>query len=159
KSPRDWLGGPARGRSRSAVRRSARCKTGIELGARRPTLPGADRSGEPGPRSVPHGCICGGDYKEFTNEPVMSAAFTDARPAPLAWLGWMRRELAPSHERKVRTLILVCGAVLCVIISMSLQVPEVAISAYMVFFISKENKTVTTIVGVLGLIGITIAIA
>ena len=74
----------------------------------------------------------------------MSATFLDARPAHPGWLDWLRRELAPSHERRVRTLILICGAVLCVIISMALQVPELAISAYMVFFISKETKTVTT---------------
>ncbi len=42
---------------------------------------------------------------------------------------------------------------------MALQVPELSVSAYMIFFISKETKTVTTIVGVLGLIGITIGIA
>ena len=89
----------------------------------------------------------------------MSATFSDARSAHLGWLDWLRRELAPSHDRTVRTLILICGAVLCVIISMTLQVPEVAISAYMVFFISKENKTVTTIVGVLGMVGVTIGIA
>src|SRR5208282_3296319 len=74
-------------------------------------------------------------------------------------LDWLRRELAPSHERRVRTLILICGAALCVIISMALQVPELAVSAYMIFFISKETKTVTTLVGVLGLIGLTIGIA
>jgi uncharacterized membrane protein YccC len=89
----------------------------------------------------------------------MSATFPDARPARPGWLGWLRRELAPSHERKVRTLILICGAVLCVIISMALQVPELAVSAYMIFFISKENRTVTTIVGVLGLVGLTLGIA
>ncbi len=42
---------------------------------------------------------------------------------------------------------------------MALQVPELSVSAYMIFFISKETKTVTTIVGVLGVIGITIGIA
>ena len=89
----------------------------------------------------------------------MSATFLDARPAHLGWLDWLRHELAPSHDRKVRTLILICGAVFCVIISMALQVPELAVSAYMVFFISKETKTVTTIVGILGLIGLTIGIA
>ncbi|MDB6020396.1 MAG: putative rane protein, partial [Pedosphaera sp.] len=83
----------------------------------------------------------------------------DARPANHGWLDWLRRELAPSHERKVRTLILICGAVLCVIISTVLQVPELGLSAYMIFFISKENKRVTTIVGVLGMIGVTIGIA
>ena len=89
----------------------------------------------------------------------MSKTFSDEQPAHLGWLDWLRRELAPSHERRVRTLILVCGAVLCVTISMALQVPELSLSAYMVFFISKENKTVTTIVGVLGTIGVTIGIA
>ena len=41
---------------------------------------------------------------------------------------------------------------------MALQVPEVAVSAYMIFFISKENKTITTITGVVGLICLTIGI-
>lgn len=89
----------------------------------------------------------------------MATVFTDARPVTAGWLVWLRRELAPSNDRKVRTLILTCGAVLCVIISMALQVPALAVSAYMVFFISKENKTVTTRVGLLALIGLTIGIA
>src|SRR5215469_14402638 len=88
----------------------------------------------------------------------MSATFPEAQPARPGWLGWLRRELALSHERKVRTLILVCGTVLAVLISTVLQVPELGLSAYMIFFISKENKRVTTTVGVLGLIGVTIGI-
>lgn len=88
----------------------------------------------------------------------MSASLVNAPVAHLGWIDWLKRELAPSHERKVRTLILVCGAVLCVIISMALQVHYLAVSAYMVFFISKENKVITTLTGVLGLIGVTIAI-
>jgi hypothetical protein len=39
--------------------------------------------------------------------------------------------------REIRTAIIVAGVVLCVMISMALQVPELATSAYMVFFISK----------------------
>jgi uncharacterized membrane protein YccC len=88
----------------------------------------------------------------------MTATLPDARTASVGWLDWLRRELAPSRERGIRTLILVCGAVLCVTISMALQVPELSVSAYMIFFISKETKTVTTIVGVLGLVGITLGI-
>ena len=49
-------------------------------------------------------------------------------------------------------------AVLCVIISMTLQVPELATSAYMVFFVSKESKLLTTITGVGGVIVLTIGI-
>src|SRR5215471_313048 len=89
----------------------------------------------------------------------MSTTFLEARPSDSNWIGWLKRELAPTRLREIRTTILVTGVVLCVIISTVLQVPELALSAYMIFFISKENKRVTTIVGVLGLIGVTIGIA
>ena len=75
------------------------------------------------------------------------------------WLEWLKRELAPTRARQIRTAILVAGVVLCVIISMALQVPQLALSAYMVFFISKETKALTTLTGAGGLIGMTIAIA
>jgi Fusaric acid resistance protein family len=88
----------------------------------------------------------------------MSTTSLGARLIQIEWIEWLRRELAPSHERKVRTAILVVGTVLCVIISMTLQVPFLAVSAYMIFFVSKQNKAVTTMVGVLGLMGVTIAI-
>lgn len=88
----------------------------------------------------------------------MSEAIPNAPSASLSWLGWLQRELAPSPERWLRTLILTCGAVLCVIISMTLQVPEVAVSAYMVFFISQKSKKVTVLVGVLAIIALTIGI-
>src|SRR5213592_4498612 len=89
----------------------------------------------------------------------MSETFVEARPIDSDWLGWLKRELAPTSARKIRTAIIIAGAVLCVIISMALQVPQLATSAYMVFFISKENKRVTTLVGAVGLIGLTIGIA
>src|SRR5260370_9429618 len=66
--------------------------------------------------------------------------------------------MAARRARKIRTAIIVAGAVLCVIISMALQVPQLATSAYMVFFISKENKLLTTITGVGGVIVLTIGI-
>jgi uncharacterized membrane protein YccC len=88
----------------------------------------------------------------------MSATFVEARPADSNWIGWARRELAPTREREIRTAIMAAGAVLCVIISMTLQVPELAVSAYMIFFVSKENKHLTTLTGLLGLIGATIGI-
>src|SRR5881275_1835832 len=94
----------------------------------------------------------------------MSATFVEAfrqsgsDPSDSDWLGWLKRELAPTRARKIRTAIIVAGAVLCVIISMALQVPQLATSAYMVFFISKESKLLTTITGVGGLIGATIGI-
>jgi hypothetical protein len=77
---------------------------------------------------------------------------------PFGSIAWFQRELAQTRLREIRTAIMVGGAVLCVIISMALQVPELALSAYMVFFISKESKFLTTITGVIGLIGATIGI-
>src|SRR5213595_862450 len=88
----------------------------------------------------------------------MSATFVEARPIDSDRLGWLKRELAPTRARKIRTAIIIAGAVLCVIISMALQVPQLATSAYMVFFISKENKLLTTITGVGGVIVLTIGI-
>src|SRR4051812_5176935 len=88
----------------------------------------------------------------------MSATFVEARPIDSDWLGWLKRELAPTSARNIRTAIIVAGAVLCVIISMTLQVPQLATSAYMVFFISKESKLLTTITGVGGVIVLTIGI-
>src|SRR6267142_7139158 len=94
----------------------------------------------------------------------MSATFVEAfrqsgsDPIDSDWLGWLRRELAPTSARKIRTAIIVAGAVLCVIISMALQVPELSVSAYMIFFVSKETKFLTKLTGLLGLIGATIGI-
>jgi uncharacterized membrane protein YccC len=89
----------------------------------------------------------------------MSATFLEARPGDSDWFAWIKHELAPTREREIRTAILVIGVVSCVIISMALQVPELAVTAYMVFFLSKESKRLTIITGVGGLIGVTIAVA
>jgi uncharacterized membrane protein YccC len=77
---------------------------------------------------------------------------------PFGSLGWFKRELAPTPVRARRTAIMGAAAVLCVIISMTLQVPSLDVTAYMPFFISQETKLKTTIVGVAGLIGLTIGI-
>src|SRR3954465_12287112 len=94
----------------------------------------------------------------------MSARFVEgfrqsgSDPSDSDWVGWLKRDLAPTRAREIRTAIIVAGAVLCVIISMTLQVPQLATSAYMVFFISKESKLLTKITGVGGVIVLTIGI-
>src|SRR5437868_2346568 len=88
----------------------------------------------------------------------MSATFVEARPSGSDWIGWLRHELAPTRAREIRTAIIVAGAVLCVIISMALQVPQLATSAYMVFFASKENKLLTKNTGLGGIIVLTVGI-
>src|SRR5436190_14462873 len=91
---------------------------------------------------------------------MSATSATAPEPAflPFGSLEWFKRELAPTPARARRTAIIVAGAVLCVIISMALQVPQLATSAYMVFFISKESKRLTTITGVGGVIVLTIGI-
>jgi uncharacterized membrane protein YccC len=94
----------------------------------------------------------------------MSATFLEAfrhsgsDPSASDWVGWLKHELAPTRVRKIRTAIIVAGVVLCVIISMALQVPELALSGFMVFFISNANKRLTAIIGLGGVIAVTIAI-
>jgi uncharacterized membrane protein YccC len=88
----------------------------------------------------------------------MSATFVEARSIDSDWLGWLKRELAPTRARKIRTAIMIAGTVLCVIISMALQVPQLATSAYMVFFASKETKLLTKSTGLGGVLVLTIGI-
>jgi len=94
----------------------------------------------------------------------MSETFVEAfrqsgsDPSDSDWLGWLKRELALTRLREIRTAIMIGGAVLCVIISMTLQVPELATSAYMVFFASKETKLLTKITGIGGIFVLTIGL-
>ncbi len=78
------------------------------------------------------------------------------RPASSSWL-W--RELSPFPGRATMTLRLVLGVVVVTIISMALQTPLTWISAYMVFFVTKENRVITTLTGVGLFLGATIGIA
>lgn len=89
---------------------------------------------------------------------AISASPVEQTILPFASLEWFKRQLAPTPDRARRTAIMVGAAVLCVIISMTLQVPELDLSAYMAFFVSKETKRLTTITGIGGIIGVTIAI-
>src|SRR6266481_2779260 len=89
---------------------------------------------------------------------AISAPAVEPAILPFGSLEWFKRELAPTPARARRTAIMVAAAVLCVIISMTLQVPELSVTAYMPFFVSKESKFLTTLTGVIGLIGLTIGI-
>jgi uncharacterized membrane protein YccC len=90
---------------------------------------------------------------------AISASAVEPAILPFASFAWFKRELAPTRLRKTRTAIMVGGTVLCVIISMAIQVPELDLSAYMVFFVSKESKRSTVLTGILGFIGATVGIA
>lgn len=57
------------------------------------------------------------------------------------------------------TLRLVAVVSMVTIISMALQVPEAALSAYMCFFVTKQNRRLTVLTGILLIVAATLAIA
>src|SRR5437588_1170910 len=89
---------------------------------------------------------------------AISASPVEPAIVPFGSLEWFKRQLASTPDRARRTAIMVGAAVLCVIISMTLQVPELSVTAYMPFFVSQETKLKTIVVGVGGFIGLTIGI-
>src|SRR6187200_82383 len=89
---------------------------------------------------------------------AISASPVEPAILPFGSLEWFKRQLASMPDRARRTAIMVGAAVLCVMISMTLQVPELSVTAYMPFFVSQETKLKTIVVGVGGLIGLTIGI-
>src|SRR5262249_16777760 len=72
---------------------------------------------------------------------------------------WLRRELTPAPGRSAMMLRLVIAVVATVVLSMALQPPLTAFSAYMVFFVTKENRVVTTITAIGMTLGVTLAVA
>ena len=89
---------------------------------------------------------------------AITASQVEPAIVPFGSLEWFKRQLVSKPDRARRTAIMTGAAVLCVIISMTLQVPELSVTAYMPFFMSKESKFLTTLTGVIGLIGLTIGI-
>jgi uncharacterized membrane protein YccC len=77
----------------------------------------------------------------------------------LGWWDWLLRELSPFPGRGVRMARMIVAVVIVTIISMALQTPETAVSAYMVFFVSKENVSLTIKTGIGLVIGATIGLA
>ena len=83
---------------------------------------------------------------------------TDSVRLP-AWLAWFRREVTPFPGRWPMTIRMVVTVVLVTIISMALQVPQLGFSAFFVFFVSKENRVLTLITGLVMMAGATVATA
>jgi multidrug resistance protein MdtO len=86
--------------------------------------------------------------------PIAFARLKDSRPA---WLVWLRRELAPFPGRKAMTIRLVVAVAIVTVVSMALQVPLLAYSAYFCFFFTKENQVLTLFICVLAILGVTAA--
>src|ERR1700678_2705102 len=88
---------------------------------------------------------------------MSSPAFAKLKNFHPAWLVWLRREMAPFPGRKAMTIRLVVTVAIVTVISMALQVPDLAYSAFFCFFVTKENHVLTLVTGVLMVCGITVA--
>ena len=73
------------------------------------------------------------------------------------WREWLRRELAPFPGRMEMTVRMVVTVVLVTVISMTLQVPQLAFSVFFVIFVTKENRVLTLQSGVVMIVGVTAA--
>lgn len=74
-----------------------------------------------------------------------------------AWAVWLGRELAAFPGRMPMTTRLVVTTAIVTVLSMALQVPQVAFSAFFCFFVTKENRVLTLMTGVLMILGVTVA--
>jgi multidrug resistance protein MdtO len=75
--------------------------------------------------------------------------------------GWqlLRDELSLSPVRRSRMLRMTGLAALVVVISMALRVPEVAVSAYMIFFVLQADAPTTVRAGIALVVALTVALA
>ena len=74
------------------------------------------------------------------------------------WLSWLRHELRPVPGRRENAVRITVTVLLVVILSMTLRVPEAALSAYMVFFVTKAHHRATALAGILMIVGVTIGV-
>ncbi len=74
-----------------------------------------------------------------------------------AWLVWLRREMVPFPGREAMTIRLVVAVAIVTVVSLALQVPLLAYSAYFCFFFTKENQVLTLFLCVIAILGVTVA--
>lgn len=70
----------------------------------------------------------------------------------------LRAELAPLPGRATASLRMLIACLLIVTVSMALQIPNAALSAYMVFFVSREDMATTARSGIALIVAVTVAI-
>lgn len=88
---------------------------------------------------------------------MITDAHAPLAQSPVGWWCWLRRELAPFPGRSQMTLRVVVTVVLVAVISMALQVPQLAFSGFFVLFVTKENRALTLLTGAVMIVGITVA--
>jgi multidrug resistance protein MdtO len=71
----------------------------------------------------------------------------------------LRDELTASPDRRTRIVRMTAIVAIVVVVSMALRVPDVALSAYMVFFVTQADAATTVRTGVGLVVGLTLALA
>ena len=75
------------------------------------------------------------------------------------WMQWLWRDLAPFPGRSITTMRMVVSVLIVTITSQTLQVPYLFFSAFFVVFVTKENRALTTLTGIIFMAGATLAVA
>src|SRR6202166_673649 len=71
---------------------------------------------------------------------------------------FLKRELAPFPGRLNVMLRCILTSAIVIVVSMALEVPELALSLLVVFYVTQSNVVVTRLVGVMFIVGSTVAI-
>ena len=79
-------------------------------------------------------------------------------PRGLGFFGFLRAELAPFPGRSNVLTRCVLASALVILTSMTLEVPELALSILVVFYVTQSNVVVTRLVGAMFVVGSTLAI-
>src|SRR5471030_668394 len=90
--------------------------------------------------------------------PVSMNAASTRRPAGWFSAAALRAELAPQPGRAEASTRMLIACLLIVTISMALQIPNAALSAYMVFFVAREDMATTTSTGIALIAAVSVAI-
>jgi multidrug resistance protein MdtO len=86
-------------------------------------------------------------------------SIADYLPVTLRDAGaFLRRELAPFPGRLNVMLRCMLTSAIVIVVSMALEVPELALSLLVVFYVTQSNVVVTRLVGVMFIVGSTLAI-
>jgi multidrug resistance protein MdtO len=86
------------------------------------------------------------------------APIAEARASRSAFLEFLAVELAPREGRTLAVAHIVVGSVLTVAIAMLFQIPEPTYMAYIVFLVSRDERTASVTIAVVGQLAITLAV-
>ena len=150
----DSLGGwriAGRGREH---RRPAAGAAQPELGAYRPALPGADKA-------VVAAAAADAAWRigRDRNRPVSGFALVQVDEGALqAGFAGLWRELQPRPGRLANTIRLVALVLITVAIGETFRMPEIAVSAYVVLFVSRDEQASTVLTAVVACVAVLFAV-